>query len=167
MKTNRQARRRRTGFTLIEMIVAAILLVVGVSGALGAIAASTRTAAYADQIQTAALLAQRQIAETATKPDSLSGGDQEGSFEDPYSNYHWKQSAEATDYQNLFKVTVTVTWGSGSTPNQRTVTTFLRSDQNTITQQTQQNYQNYQKNLAQQSTGASPGGGSPGGTGGP
>ena len=167
MKCNPYRCRRRPGFTLIEMIIAAILLVVGVAGAIGAIGASTRTAAYASQIQTAALLAQRQIAEAATQPDSLSGGDQEGSFEEPYSNYHWKQSAEATDYQNLFKVTVTVTWGGGSTSNQRSVTTYLRSDQNTITQQNQQNYLAYQNNQAQQSGGTTGAGGNPGGTGGP
>jgi hypothetical protein len=149
------------------MIIAATLLVVGVAGAIGAIGASTRTASRASQIQTAALLAQRQIAEAATQPDSLSGGDQEGSFEDPYSNYHWKQSAEATDYQNLFKVTVTVTWGGGPTPNQRSVTTFLRSDQNTITQQSQQNYQAYQNSQAQASGGAAGASGSSGGTSGP
>jgi len=99
------------------MIIAAILLVIGVAGALGAIGASTRTASYASQIQTAALLAQRQLAETASQPDSLSsGGDQEGSFDEPYSSYHWKQSVESTDYTKLFKVTVTVTWGSGANP---------------------------------------------------
>lgn len=157
--------RRRSGFTLVEMIIAATLLVVGVAGAMGAISASTRTAAYASQIQTAALLAQRQLAETATQPDALSGGDQEGTFEEPYSNYHWKQSAEATDYQNLFKVTVTVTWGNGPTPSQRSVTTFLRNDMNTVAQQNRQNYQAYQQQQA--SSAAASSGGGQGGTGGP
>ena len=159
-------RRRRAGFTLIEMIIAAILLVVGVAGALGAIGASTRTAAYADQIQTAALLAQRQMAETASQPSTLSaGGDQEGTFDDPYSNYHWKQSVESTDYPNLFKVTVTVTWGTGS---HRELTTYLRSDQTTITQQMQQNYQSYQTNQSSSSSGSGGSGGTPtGGSSGP
>lgn len=161
MRRTHRAPGRHTGFTLIEMIIAAIVLVVGVAGALGAISASTRTGAYASQIQTAALLAQRQLAETASQPDTLSsGGDQEGSFDEPYSNYHWKQSVEATEYQNLFKVTVTVTWGSGPNPSQREVTTFLRSDQNTISKQSQQNYTNYQNYQSSAgATGASPTGG--------
>jgi len=161
MKRHVRPRRSRPGFTLIEMIIAAILLVIGVAGALGAIGASTRTASYASQIQTAALLAQRQLAETASQPDSLSsGGDQEGSFDEPYSSYHWKQSVESTDYTKLFKVTVTVTWGSGANPSQREITTYLRSDQNTINQQIQQNYQSYQTNQAGSSAGTTTGGAS-------
>ncbi len=161
MRRTLRGRRSRPGFTLIEMIIAAILLVIGVAGALSAIGASTRTASYASQIQTAALLAQKQLAETASQPSSLSsGGDQEGDFDDPYSNYHWKQSAESTDYPNLFKVTLTVTWGNPSSPNQREITTYLRSDQSTITQQTQQNYTSYQNNLTSASSGAKTGGAS-------
>jgi type II secretion system protein I len=167
MKTRQGSRRQRGGFTLIEMIIASLLLVIGVAGALAAIGASTRAGAYASQIQTAALLAQRQLAEAASQPDSLSGGDQEGSFDDPYSNYHWKQSVEATDYQNLFKVTVTVTWGNSSSPSQREITTYLRSDQNTIIQQSQQNYQNYQNNQSSSAGAAGGAGGTPGGASGP
>jgi len=163
MKRTQRSCRSRRGFTLIEMIIAAILLIIGVAGALGAIGASTRTASYANQIQTAALLGQRQLAETASQPDSLaSGGDQEGTFDEPYSNYHWKQSIESTDFQNLFKVTVTVMWGTNS---QREITTYLRSDQATITQQTQQNYTSYQNNQAATSAGTS--GGTNGGGSGP
>jgi general secretion pathway protein I len=157
MRVYRKARGRNAGFTLIEMIIAALLLVIGVSSALGAISAATRTGAYASQIQIAALLAQRQLAETATQSDALSGGDQEGTFDEPYSNYHWKQSVEATDYQSLFKVTVTVTWGSGPNPSQREITTFLRNDQKTITQQTQQNYTSYQNNQSSAGATGAPG----------
>ena len=42
MKRHVRPRRSQPGFTLIEMIIAAILLVIGVAGALGAIGASTR-----------------------------------------------------------------------------------------------------------------------------
>lgn len=150
-------RGRHTGFTLIEMIIAALILVLGVAAAMGAISASTNTEAYANQIQTASLLAQRQLAELATQPDTLAGGgDQEGNFDEPYSNYHWKATVESSDYQNLFKVTMTVTWGAPRT-YQRVVTTYLRSDQNTISRDIQTNYQNYQNNQNSSSTGTSAG----------
>ncbi len=158
----RHPRRNRNsaGFTLIEMIVAAILLVLGVTAAMTAIGASTRTSAHADQIQTASLLAQRQIAEAETQPDSLSGGDQEGQFDEPYAIYHWKQSVEATDFQNLFKVTVNISWGEPSRPYERSLTTFLRNDQNTVVQQSQQNKQAWQTAQSQQSSGSATTGGS-------
>jgi type II secretion system protein I len=160
MKRMLKRSRSRRGFTLIEMIIASLLLVIGVTAALGAMGASTRTASYAAEIQTAALLAQKQLAETASQPSTLSsGGDQEGSFDDPYSAYHWRQSVEATDYPNLFKVTMTVTWGPSFHTSQREIVTYLRSDQSTITQQIQTNYTSYQNNQTTTSS-TTPGGAS-------
>jgi Tfp pilus assembly protein PilV len=141
------------------MIIASLLLVIGVSAALAAIGASTRTTGYANQTQTAALLAQRQIAETAANPSTLaSGGDSSGTFDDPYSSYHWSQSVQSTDYQNLFQVTVTVTWGNGPNPYSREITTYLRSDTATVVQQEQTNYTSYQTNQAASSSGTTTGG---------
>jgi len=121
----------RRGFTLIEMIVATMILALAVVAALAAFTSATRTTTYAQEIQTATILAQQQISQAETQPTSLSGGDQEGAFGENYPGYHWKQSVEATDYQNLFKVTVTVIWGLPQNPHSRSLTTYLRNDQNT------------------------------------
>lgn len=125
----------RRGFTLIEMVVAVFLLAIGVVGALGAISSATRASGAADQIQTATLLAQQRMSEIELQPDSLTGGDQEAPFETNPS-YRWKESVEATDYANLFKVTLTVVWGNPAAPQERTLTTYLRNDQGSTSPQT-------------------------------
>lgn len=121
-------RRRRSargrGFTLIEMIVATTLLVIGVAGALSAINAATRATKAAEDVQTAIMLAQKQLAELETQPTSITSGDQSGTFDAPYSAYQWKQSIEPSDYSYLYQVTITVEWGSQISPQQRSITTY-------------------------------------------
>jgi general secretion pathway protein I len=134
-QVKKQAKRAR-GFTLVEMIVATVLLAIGVVAALSAFSSATQATTAANQVQTASLLARRHLSETELQADSLTGGDQEGDFGDEFHGYHWRQSVEATDYPNLFKVTVTVQWGAAAQPHERAITTYLRNDQN---QQNQQN----------------------------
>ena len=67
--------------------------------------------------------------------DTLSGGDQQGDFGPTYTGYKWQQTVEATDYPNLFKVTLTVTWGGGNNPQQYEYTTFMRNDENQTDEQ--------------------------------
>jgi type II secretion system protein I len=117
-------RRRRAGFTLIEMIVASILLFVGVVAALEAVASATKGAGVANEITVAALLAQQHIAELEVDTSQLSGGANSGDFGEQYQNYHWDQNVEATDFTNLVKVTLTVSWSSGATPRTAQFVTY-------------------------------------------
>lgn len=136
LKSN-QARRRgnhRPGFTLVEMIVATMLLVIGVAAAQTAISSATRVSGIADKINTATLLLQKKCAELDLNPGGVSGGDDAGDFGVDYPEFRWHQSAEATNYTNLFKVTITVQWGDGTSGSSRNITTYIRSDQATINQ---------------------------------
>lgn len=116
--------RRRLGFTLIEMIVAAILLFVGVVAALEGIAAATRSAGIANQLTLATLLAQKHFAELEVDTSQLSGGAQSGDFTDEYAGYHWDQNVDTTDFTNLVKVTLTISWSSGAMPRTAQFVTY-------------------------------------------
>jgi general secretion pathway protein I len=132
--TIRNRKSKRSGFTLIEMIVATLLLAIAVVGALAAYAAATQSAATSERLHTVALLAQRRLTELELQSDTLSGGEQQGDFGENYPEYRWKQIVEPTEYQDLYKVTLAIQWGSQNGPRERTFTTFIRSDQNEVPQ---------------------------------
>jgi prepilin-type N-terminal cleavage/methylation domain-containing protein len=120
-------RRRNAGFTLIEMMVAAIVLAVGIAGALGAISAATRAEGMAEQMHTAVLLARQQLTNTEQNLASLAGGTTNGDFGNDYPGYSWSQDVEATDSQYNFQVTMTVSYGSQPHQQQYVVTTYLNT----------------------------------------
>jgi prepilin-type N-terminal cleavage/methylation domain-containing protein len=146
-------KRRKRGFTLIEMIVAGFILSFAIVAAIGAFTTITRANSKAEVLQTSALLAQQRFSELEQQADSLSGGDQQGDFGEDYPAYRWQQSVESTDFTGLFKVTLVITWGSGGAPEEHVYTTFIRNDQNTTDLQIQQQQQNSQQTGTGSSTG--------------
>jgi general secretion pathway protein I len=150
---NRKSSRR--GFTLIEMIVATLLLAIAVVGALAAFASATQSSSTSERLHTVALLAQRRLTEVELQSDTLSGGEQQGDFGEEFPEYRWRQVVEPTEYQNLYKVTLTVQWGPQTGPRERAFTTFIRSDQNQVPQE----------NSGTDATGAGATGGANGGSG--
>jgi general secretion pathway protein I len=122
--------KRRRGFTLIEMIVATMLLALAVVGALVAYNSATQSASHSERLHTVSLLAQRRLTELELQSDSLTGGEQQGDFAPEYPEYRWQQVVEPTEYQNLYRVALTVRWGTPTTPRERTFVTYIRSDQN-------------------------------------
>ena len=145
--------RAKPGFTLVEMTVATILLAVGVAGAMAAFAGVNRANGQAQNIQTAAILAQHKMSEIEQQGDQISSGDQQGTFGDDHPGYRWHETIEGTDYQNLLKITVTVQWGSGAAPSERSLTTFLRNDLQKQDQSDQQLLQNQQSQAQGTTTG--------------
>lgn len=124
----------RRGFTLIEMLVATILLAIGVTAALGAISAATNAEGKAHRIQTASMLARQKLSDIAIQAltGQLSTDQQQGTFSPNNPEYHWAENSIATPYTNLFEVTITVTWGSGNNQHQTAVTTYIQNvDQST------------------------------------
>lgn len=120
-------RSRARGFTLIEMIVATIVLVVGGVAAMMAISSSIRSIGIAESYSKAALLAEQRIAELETEPDSLTTGDQQGDFGTEYPGYQWSQSVEPTDLADAYSVTLVVTWNMGSRQGRARFVTTVRT----------------------------------------
>lgn len=105
------ARRRRSGFTLVEVIVTSMLVAVAVTGIYGGISALTAAQYHA---QTADLL-QRLAAEKLNDVSILSDPSADGANGDftdrGYPNITWSLDEEASGTTNLDQVTVTVTEG--------------------------------------------------------
>ena len=118
-------RRSQSAFTLIEMIVATILLFVGVVGTIMCISAATKSTSIASEYTTAALLAQQRFAEIEASTDQISPGEQQGQFDGQFRNYSWQQNIETDSTTPVYKVTLGVQWPSGMSMRKSQFVTFI------------------------------------------
>ena len=109
----KRGRRPSRGFTLVEMVVATLMLAIGVAACLGAIAVSTRTAGVGKEYSTAALLADQRFSELETDPNGFTTGEQSGDFGADYPGFKWTQSIEQTEYTSLLRVQLNIEWSDG------------------------------------------------------
>lgn len=130
-RKNAPVRRRQNGFTLVEMIVAALLLAVGGVAALACMSAATRSMAAAQTLTTAALLAQQKISELEADPTQLMSGDQQGDFSPDHPDYTWQATVEPTDLVTVEKITLTVRHQSPRGGRSVQIVTFEPVPQNT------------------------------------
>jgi prepilin-type N-terminal cleavage/methylation domain-containing protein len=116
---------RRRGFTLIEALVAAVILVVGIAGALAAISAGLRAQGVAAYYQTATWLLQEKLADLESA-STLSAGEDNGSFGEP-AGYRWRtEVAQGPENSRLWLVTVQVEEPpEAPTPRKSEITTYL------------------------------------------
>lgn len=123
---HRASRRRSRGFTLIEMIVAAVLLFIGVVAAMSCIAAATRSTGLAGEYGTAASLAQRRFAEIEASRETLNAGEQQGDFAPANPEFAWQQVMETTEAEDLMKVTIRIAWNLRGASRSTEFATYLR-----------------------------------------
>ncbi|MGQ9523389.1 MAG: type IV pilus modification PilV family protein [Armatimonadota bacterium] len=115
--------RRPAGFTLLEMLVAMVLLTVGITGTMGALSGILQGARLADDYTTASLLAQSRLTELE-QVDGLVEGTAEGDFGEDYPGWRWEQEVIQAESEGLLQVTVTVIWQRGAEERTYTVTTY-------------------------------------------
>lgn len=96
------------GFSLVELLVAVLLLGVGMVGLVEGMNTALRSSKEAERQSAAALLAQGQI-ELIRADGYVVEGDDDGEFDPPMDAYAWKQSVVETTPEGLFEVTVTIT----------------------------------------------------------
>lgn len=146
-------RRSNGGFTLVEVMVAIVILAVGITGAMQAVGASSRASAQARDTAIAASLARQVLNEmkassdaTALTSDTTSGtttgtttggtttgttgqelttGTQSGDFGADYPGYRWESDVEdSADISGLLQITVSVFWPNGTRENRLVLTTY-------------------------------------------
>jgi prepilin-type N-terminal cleavage/methylation domain-containing protein len=120
--------RNERGFTLVEMLVAIVVLAVGIAGTLAALGAISSSSGAAAEYDRAALLAERQLAEIEAQEQAPSGEDS-GDFGEEYPGYQWEQEVLATDVENLVEVRLTVSWGNEKARRSIQVSTYLLQEQ--------------------------------------
>jgi general secretion pathway protein I len=118
----------RRGITLLEILVAAAILAVGLLGALEAIARSTAATRQADE-RTRALMSARSKMEEILKEPVLQVGQDQGQGVDETTDYDWFATIEPT--QNPALVQVRIRAQHRVTGNFAEVTAIRRPDLDT------------------------------------
>ena len=96
------------GFTLIEVLVAIVLVAIGVTGTLGALSAMAQSKVRLQQSQLMQKLANDKLAEVIATGDVFNGT-ASGTFDSPGAeNMTWSSEDGSTGVENLDAITVTV-----------------------------------------------------------
>lgn len=105
--------RKANGFTLLEVMVAMAIVAIALVALMGLGNRSIAVNAQLQKITQATLLAQERmtVIETEAAEGALQNLGEEGVFDEPFSEYRWRVTYEATPLPNLQMVTVTVAWG--------------------------------------------------------
>jgi type II secretion system protein I len=112
------ARKTRSGFTLLEAVVALFIIGIAAIAALEAVGGELRSHEKVQRTLEAETLADYQLAQTqmlfyedfVAFPDSLA----RGRFAEPFDNYSWVTQVEpVVNEENLFRVDLTVSWTGG------------------------------------------------------
>jgi len=121
----------RSGFTLIEALVALALVGTAVAGLLRLQVISVQTSTHASRLWTASLLAQEKMAEVMAA-DRIDEGSRQGATEDE-PVYAWRVSVEPArapgladaEATSLKSVVVTVSWPDGRSERSLALVTYV------------------------------------------
>ena len=100
-------RRRNAGFSLIEVMVAILILGIAVVGLTQGLTTALASGKESEVQTQAAMLAAGQI-ETLRTDGMLEDGDDDGDFGDDFPNFQWKQTIKPAGVEGLHEVKVTV-----------------------------------------------------------
>ena len=106
------ADKNRTGFTLVETIAASVILCIAVL-ALGAVGSRSLSSMRLNrQYEVAASLADKQLTyiDYIGVEDFIETGEMEGQFKGFEQTYYWMAATAYEGTDNLYEVTVTVSW---------------------------------------------------------
>lgn len=102
-------RRHRTGFSLVEMVVALMIFGVGVLATMEVFALCLRSSATSVNHSRAVFLAQGLMDETLAEGELIAGEDN-GELEEILPEGSWTREISETDTSALYEVRVTVAW---------------------------------------------------------
>ena len=96
---------RQRGFTLIEVLVATVVLTLGLIGALTAFSIASRASGASRNATLIPLLAEQKLSEVKSIPrDTLKAGITRGDFGTEYPGYTWELRIAAPDELHVVRV---------------------------------------------------------------
>jgi Tfp pilus assembly protein PilV len=99
---------RSGGFSLVEAVVATLILGIGLVGMTKAITAALASSHDAEHYTRAVLLAAEQMELVLNDAAYIQADEKEGDFEEAFSGYNWKAVIKEAADDGLFEVSVTV-----------------------------------------------------------
>ena len=111
-----RSRGRATGFTLVEVLVALIIVALGTAAMLSALASSARAAERIRERMIAGFVAMNRLTETRLEPEFPGIGRREGEIEMGGSRWVWQQEVVRTPIDGVMQITVRVRGVEATTP---------------------------------------------------
>ncbi len=109
MRARPRPETRARGFTLIEVLVATVILAIGLLAALSAFSMAARASGASRNDTIVPLLAEEKLAEVQTTPrDQLEPGESSGDFGDEYPGYSWEMQIAKPDELHRVRVDVII-----------------------------------------------------------
>jgi len=106
-----RARTDKRGFTLIEVVVALVILSISFTWLLASTGQSIDMATRSKFLTTSTLLAQKRIADVESSSDARSPGENTGDFGTDYLGYTYSEKIDTTPLDGCYRYTLTVKWG--------------------------------------------------------
>ena len=123
--------RRRAGLTLLEVLLAIIILGIGLIVLVSTASKCLSVAKKARNYETARELLARVELEHPIKKDKMEEADGDGSFDADYSGYRWTRKVDLVGLEKdgLWEVSTTVSWSESSGGNSEEIVTYVHAPQ--------------------------------------
>ena len=115
------------GFTLLEVLIALVILSITFVWLLGAESQGIDMALRSRFLTTSTLLAQDRISQVTSGLRTISSGDSQGDFGEDYPGYTYEETVETTPLSGYLKYTLTVKWGGEEAPLETKIISFITS----------------------------------------
>lgn len=124
----RYLKKNNSGFTLLEVMVALLIIAISFIVLLHSRNQSVIAADYARHTTIATLLASEKMSEIE-HGESLDSGEDAGNFGEEYPEYTWRTTVSDTAYELVNEVRVVVSWGEGRSQRSVELVNYVKERQ--------------------------------------